>query len=114
MTTVPTTSTSASRDEWARIEHSSQFVELIRAKARFIVPAMIFFLTYYFALPILVGYAPRLMEHEVVGHVNVAYLFALSQFAMTWIVMALYLRRARDFDAQADKIVAEVTRGDLA
>ncbi len=113
-TTVSPPVESARRAEWARIEHSREFVELIRAKARFVVPATIFFLVYYFALPVLVGYAPGLMEREVFGHFNVAYLFALSQFAMTWIVMALYVRRARDFDARAAAIVANVKRGDLA
>lgn len=113
-TTVSNTAESARRDEWARIEHSPEFVGLIRAKARFIVPATIFFLAYYFALPVLVGYAPALMEREVVGHFNVAYVFALSQFAMTWILMVLYVRRARDFDERAEAIVANVKRGGLA
>lgn len=111
-TTESKSAESARRDEWARIEHSAEFVELVRAKARFIVPATIFFLAYFFALPILDGFAPSLMERNVFGHINVAYLFALSQFAMTWIVMALYLQRARAFDAQAAKIVAEVKQGD--
>lgn len=112
-TTASNSAEAARRDEWARIEHSPEFVDLVRAKARFVVPATIFFLAYFFALPILDGYAPRLMEHDVFGHFNVAYLFALSQFAMTWIVMALYLQRARVFDAQAEKIVAEVKHGDF-
>ena len=46
---------------------------------------MVFFVVYYFALPVLVGYAPELMSRPVVGKVNIAYLFALSQFFMAWI-----------------------------
>ena len=38
------------------------FRALVAAKRRFIVPATIFFIVYYFALPILVGYAPDLMK----------------------------------------------------
>lgn len=104
----------AGEPDWQRVEHSAAFVELIRAKARFIVPATIFFLAYYFALPVLVGYAPELMERKVIGNINLAYLFALSQFAMTWIVMVLYVRRARDFDVQAETVVANLKRGDHA
>jgi len=48
-------------------------------KKIFIVPAFIFFVLYYFALPVLVGYAPQFMSTKVL-YVNLAYLFALSQF----------------------------------
>ncbi|MEO7725472.1 MAG: DUF485 domain-containing protein, partial [Chthoniobacterales bacterium] len=71
---------------WEAIAASSRFRELMRAKKRFIIPAMIFFIVYYFALPVLVGYARPLMETRVFGPVNLAYLFALSQFFMAWII----------------------------
>ena len=63
------------------------------AKLRFIVPMTIFFLVYYFALPVLVGWFPDLMKTKV-GSVNIAYLFALSQFFMAWIVAAIYVVKA--------------------
>ncbi|GAC1303437.1 MAG: DUF485 domain-containing protein [Vulcanimicrobiaceae bacterium] len=112
----PTTGVPPPRSQaaWEAVEHSREFTELVRAKARFIVPAMIFFLVYYFTLPVLVGYAPALMEHKVIGNVNVAYLFALSQFAMTWIVMVLYARSAVRFDAQAATVIAKLEREDRA
>ena len=37
------------------IAASTRFKELLRAKRRFIIPAMIVFIVYYFALPVLVG-----------------------------------------------------------
>ena len=91
--------------DWTAIEAAPEFRELVAAKRRFIVPATVFFIAYYFALPILVGYWPEVMSRDVVGKINVAYLFALSQFAMAWLVMALYVRRARDFDAREHAIV---------
>jgi len=91
--------------DWTTIEATPEFRALVASKRRFIVPATIFFIVYYFALPILVGYFPEAMSRDVVGRINVAYLFALSQFAMAWAVMALYVRRARDFDAQEHAIV---------
>lgn len=94
--------------EWKAIEESSDFQELMRAKRNFIIPSTIFFIIYYFALPILVGYFPSLMNINVFGHVNIAYLFALSQFFMAWILMAMYVRRARVFDGMASKISAKV------
>jgi uncharacterized membrane protein (DUF485 family) len=45
------------------------------------------------------------MEKRVVGPVNLAYLFALSQFFMAWIIAALYVRAAARFDRMANEVV---------
>ncbi len=95
--------------DWQALERLPAFRGLLRAKRIFIVPATIFFVAYYFALPALVGYWPELMSRRVVGHINVAYLFALSQFVMAWVVMALYIRRARRFDEVAEQVVRRVS-----
>src|SRR5262245_19341396 len=84
--------------DWEKLAASEQFQNLLKAKRRFIVPAMIFFIVYYFALPVLIGYARPFMEKQVFGPVNLAYLFALSQFFMAWIIAALYVRAAARFD----------------
>ncbi|MEP6602885.1 MAG: DUF485 domain-containing protein [Spartobacteria bacterium] len=93
--------------EWEKLAASERFRALVRAKRRFIVPAMIFFIVYYFALPILVGYARPFMETRVFGAVNLAYLFALSQFFMAWIIAALYVRAANRFDKMARDVISE-------
>ena len=90
---------------WNKIAASDEFKGLIKAKLRFIIPATIFFIVYYFALPILVGYAPGLMNRQVWGSVNVAYLFALSQFFMAWVIALLYVRAASRHDRMAREIV---------
>jgi len=91
--------------DWDRLAALADFKALLKAKRRFVVPATVVFIVYYFALPVLVGYAPRLMAAKVFGVVNVAYLFALSQFFMAWIVAVLYVRAATRFDAMARTIV---------
>src|SRR5437762_12900769 len=91
--------------DWSRVTQLPEFRAMVRAKLRFIVPAVIFFVVYYFALPVLVGYAPGLMSKRVIGVVNVAYLFALSQFFMAWIIAALYLRAAARFDQLERKVI---------
>ncbi|MBM3876837.1 MAG: DUF485 domain-containing protein [Verrucomicrobia bacterium] len=85
----------------------SEFRSLLRAKAAFIVPAVLFFVIYYFALPVLVGWFPELMDKRV-GPVNVAYLFALSQFFMAWVLAYVYLRKAARFDGQAADVIAKL------
>ena len=96
---------------WAKLESSPQFVELKRAKLAFIVPAVIFFLAYYAALLVLVGYAPEFMGRKVFGALNVAYVFALSQFLMVFVIAALYFRAANRFDQQAAEVVALAGKG---
>jgi uncharacterized membrane protein (DUF485 family) len=76
---------------------------LLDRKARFIVPASIFFLVCYFALPALAGYHRDFMETRL-GPVKLAYLVALSQFFAAWIVAALYVRAANIFDRDAKAI----------
>ncbi len=75
------------------------------AKKIFIVPAFVFFLIYYFLLPLLVGYAPQFMSIKVWGNVNLAYLFALSQFFMAWTIAGLYVRASDNFDEISKDIV---------
>jgi uncharacterized membrane protein (DUF485 family) len=94
--------------DWDRVVAREDFHGLIAAKRAFIVPATIFFVVYYFALPLLVGYAPGLMKTEVFGAVNLAYLFALSQFVMAWGLAAWYLRAAGRFDGMAQAILANL------
>jgi uncharacterized membrane protein (DUF485 family) len=76
------------------------------------VPSFIFFVVYYFALPVLVGYAPAFMSTKV-GPVNLAYLFALSQFFVAWIIAGLYVKAANNFDRLAKDILekAENAKG---
>jgi len=95
--------------DWERVAAMEEFKTLLSAKVKFIAPATIFFVVYYFALPVLVGYAPLLMETKVLGEVNLAYLFALSQFFMAWILAALYLRAAGRFDEMAKRLLAKLT-----
>ena len=95
---------------WERLALSESFRNLIREKRRFIVPTTIFFIVYYFALPVLVGYFPELMKRQLWGPVNIAYAFALSQFLMAWVIAWIYMRAAERFDKLASEVVAEGDR----
>lgn len=94
--------------EWDRIAESREFQDIIAMKKTFIVPAFIVFLVHYFALAVLVGYAPRLASTRVIGTVNVAYLFALSQFVVGWVIAGLYLHAAMKFDALTKDLLAQI------
>ncbi len=90
---------------WNRIAQLPQYKALLRSKKAFIVPASIFFIIYYFALPILVGWWPELMKKPILGPVNAAYLFALSEFFMAWTIAYIYVQKAAQWDEQAHQIL---------
>lgn len=94
------------KDIWDTIAAMPEFTALTRRKARFIIASTIFFLIYYFALLVLVGYHPQLMQKNI-GPVNIAYLFALSQFIMAWVVAVLYTKVAAGWDAASSSIIAK-------
>lgn len=103
--------TQAPQSIWDKIAESKEFKHLMATKKVFIVPAFIFFVVYYFALPVLVGYAPNFMATKVLGRLNLAYLFALSQFFVAWAIAALYVRAASNFDKLAKDILDKADTG---
>ncbi|MFZ9874089.1 MAG: DUF485 domain-containing protein [Candidatus Methylacidiphilales bacterium] len=88
-----------------QIARDPDFSALLRKKAILILPATGFFIVYYFALPIAAGWFPELMQREIWGRVNVAYLFALSQFLMTWGLAFLYVWAAAGWDRQEHRLL---------
>ncbi len=102
--------TSPSQSIWDRIATSKEFKDLMATKKTFIVPAFIFFVVYYFALPVLVGYAPQFMSTKI-GKINLAYLFALSQFFVAWLIAGLYVKAANNFDRLAKDILDKADKG---
>ena len=93
--------------DWDRIARSPLYRQMVAQKTRFVVIATLVFVVYYFALLVLVGYWPDLMATQVIGVVNIAYLFALSQFFMAWFLAYLYMRIASRFDQMTVQILRE-------
>lgn len=95
---------------WHRVADMNEFKLLLLAKREFVVPAVVVFVVYYFLLPISVGYFPEFMNRKVLGPVNLAYLFALSQFFVAWLIAALYVRAAKRFDAFGAQIMKDLEK----
>lgn len=89
------------------LEEMPEFKELEKTKSRFIIPATIFYMAYYFALPVLVGFFPDVMDTRLFSGFSVAYLFALSQFFMAWILAFIYLLA---FAPKIDQMVRNIIR----
>jgi uncharacterized membrane protein (DUF485 family) len=97
---------------WEGLEQTDEFRQLVAARLRFVLPATVFFLAYYFALPLSNGLFPNVMRTEIIGHINLAYLFALSEFIVAWLLAYFYIRQAgRVFDPLAEKVRQRAARG---
>jgi len=107
----PASGSPSGPNQWDRVAAMDEFKQLLRAKAAFVIPATIFFIVYYFLLIVLVGYFPKFMDKRVLGPVNIAYLFALSQFFVSWGLAWLYVRAARGFDGLAAHILERLGKG---
>ncbi len=94
----------ASGIDWHVIAESEEFKQMMAKKKRFTVSATIFFVIYYFTLPILAGYS-EILNTQIFGSVNLAYLFALSQFVMAWVLAIVYVRHADNLDKLVDAII---------
>ncbi len=99
-----------SESVWEKVAAMEEFQQLLKKKAAFVIPATVFFVVYYFLLPVSVGYLPSLMNKKVLGPVNLAYLFALSQFFVSWAIAWRYVRAAKGFDESANRIISSVER----
>lgn len=100
-------------EEWIRVERTSAFRELMQKKRAFIIPATIFFVVFYFGLPVLAAYT-TVLNFTVVGAITGAYIYAFAQFAMTWILMHLYVSRANKWDGIIDRARHEAAEGETA
>jgi uncharacterized membrane protein (DUF485 family) len=74
----------------------------MQKKKAFIIPATIFFLVFYFGLPVLAAFT-TLLNFQVIGAISGAYVYAFAQFAMTWILMHIYVSQANKWDAIIDR-----------
>ena len=107
MSHQPYDSANVPTPDWDKLAAKPEFQSLLARKKAFIVPALVFFMLFYLALPVLVGYWPDLMKQKVWGEVNIAYVFALSQFFMSWIMAWLYVRVASKWDQSAAEVIRD-------
>jgi uncharacterized membrane protein (DUF485 family) len=95
--------------DWAAIAKNPKFVELHHKKSAFLFGWWIFSTVYYFLLPIGAAYTPGLFKIKVIGVINFGYVFALSQFIVSWALAHYYAHVAnKDFDRLTRELVDEL------
>src|SRR5579862_932475 len=97
--------------DWDAITRDPRFIDLHRRKSAFLWGLMLLSVAYYFLLPIGAAYFQDLFKVRVWGVINIGLLFALSEFAVAWLVAWIYSRKAsRDFDQLAAQLRADCER----
>ncbi|MFJ7826033.1 DUF485 domain-containing protein [Psychrobacillus sp. NPDC096623] len=96
---------------YSAIAESTEFKTLKRKKNKFILPMTIFFLLSYILLPILTSYT-TVLNNNAFGDIAWVWIYALALFVMTWALCMIYVRRANDFDKEAEKIFEKEKAGD--
>lgn len=90
--------------EWDELAADAEFEALLRARRRFTIPAVLFALAFFTALPLSIALAPQYMSQPILGSMSRAWAFALLQFVMAWLLLAFYMREAHGFDKRAAQI----------
>jgi uncharacterized membrane protein (DUF485 family) len=94
---------------YSEIVGSTYFKQLMEEKKRFILPMTLFFLLFYFSLPVLTAYSD-VLNNKVIGDISWAWIFAFAQFIMTWALCMIYTKKAKRFDELAEKVVSEMDK----
>lgn len=89
-------------EEWVRIERTPAFQEYSQKRKVFLITATIFFLAFFFIFVFLAAFT-TLLNSKAVGPLTWAYIYGLAQFAMTWILMHIYVSQANKWDNLVDQ-----------
>ncbi|MFF3321603.1 DUF485 domain-containing protein [Streptomyces sp. NPDC002889] len=81
-------------ESFVQVQQSPEFVELRRTYRSFAFPLTVAFIAWYLLYVLLSSYAGGFMGTKLVGHINVALVFGLAQFATTFLIAWLYSRHA--------------------
>ncbi|MEU3095574.1 DUF485 domain-containing protein [Streptomyces sp. NPDC006967] len=87
--------TAAAADVYLEVQRSAAFREVRSRYRRFVVPAVMVFLTWYVAYVVTATTLPGLMARPVAGAVNLGMLAGLGQFLTTFLLTWAYARHAR-------------------
>ena len=92
--------------DYVQVYESPQFKEFLKRKRKFIIPMTVFFLIFYFTLPILTSYS-TILNTPAIGDISWTWIFAIAQFVMVWTLSSIYVRKANTFDVEAEQIIRD-------
>ncbi|MBP6344467.1 MAG: DUF485 domain-containing protein [Neisseriaceae bacterium] len=100
------TGSAAAAPDYAKLVQTPEFKQLLARKKSFMVPAVCFFLAFYFLLPILATYTTWLKGTTVFG-ITYVWVFALCQFLVVWGLGWIYVKKSTAYDQMAAAILVQ-------
>lgn len=97
--------------DFQAIESSAGFRELMKKKKAFLIPMTALFLGLYLLFNIIISYTD-LLDAQFIGDISWVWVFAFGLFAMTWILVTVYMKRAAKFDEMANDTLKEFHYGE--
>ncbi len=97
--------------DWAAIERSPEFRELVHDRRRFAAVAGILGLGFGLLYVILAHVADSAMEAKAIGGMSVGFLFGVVVILVTWAVTGLYMRRSQRVWGPMEETVRELAQG---
>lgn len=94
---------------YTEVVQSEEFQLLLNTKKKFIIPMSIFFLV-FIALPILTSYS-KVLNTPAFGDVTWAWVFAFSQFIMTWALCMIYSKKQNHLMKSPEKFCKICKKG---
>ena len=92
-------------DRLVAVQNSEEFARLRKVFRGFVFPMTVVFLAWYLLYVLASGWARDFMGTQVWGHINIAYIFGLLQFASTFLIAWLY---ERHMDNRVDPLAARI------
>ena len=80
--------------DWLAIERSQEFKKLVHERRRFLMPATIVFLVGSIGYLLLAAFVPGVMGWQIADGLPFAWIAAISQVLLTWVLTWAYLRKA--------------------
>jgi len=96
--------------DFVKVEASQEFKGFLKRKWKFLIPMIVFFMIFYFLLPICTSYT-TFLNTPAIGDISWTWIFAFSQFIMVWTLSAIYVRKANSFDEEAEQIIKSQIKG---
>jgi uncharacterized membrane protein (DUF485 family) len=87
------------------LDEKKVFLDLMKKKKRFIIFGILFFLLFYFSLPLSIWMFPGLIaDGKRMSAFPWWWVFAFLQFLMTWLLGWLYWKKAKTYDKLVDQL----------
>lgn len=96
--------------DWLAIERSPEFKELVATRRKIITPLTVVWLVVSIGYLILAAFVPGVMGWQVTDGLPFAWIAAMTQVILTWVVTWSYLRKADRVLEPLEKRAAEVAQ----